>query len=114
MEQGKNKPFVFSEECKLEDLGNGVKRKILSYGDKLMHVEVHFEEGAEGAIHSHPHTQTTYILEGEFKFTIGNEKRIVKKGDTLYNIPNVSHGCICLKKGVVLDTFTPMREDFLK
>ena len=113
MEQRKNKPFVFGEECKWEDQGNGVKRKILSYGEELMQVEVHFEEGAEGAIHSHPHTQTTYILEGEFEFTIGNEKRIVKKGDTLYNLPNVLHGCRCLKKGALLDIFTPMREDFL-
>ncbi len=113
MKERKNKAFVFWEECKVEDLGNGVKRKILAYGDKLMHVEVHFEEGAVGAIHTHPHTQTTYVVEGEFEFTIGDEKRIVKKGDTLYNVSNIPHGCRCIKKGILLDTFTPLREDFL-
>ena len=80
----------------------------------LMHVEVHFEEGAEGAMHSHPHAQTSYILEGEFEFTIDKEKKIVRKGDTMYDEPNVLHGCRCLKKGIVLDTFSPIREDFLK
>lgn len=110
----KNKRFVSWQECEFEDLGNGVKRKILAYGDGLMHVEVHFEEGAEGAMHSHPHAQVSYILEGEFEFTIDGEKKVVKKGDTMYDAPNILHGCKCLKKGIVLDTFSPIREDFLK
>ena len=113
MENRKNKPFVSLEECKNQDLGNGIKRKILAFGDGLMHVEVHFEEGAKGEMHSHPHTQTTYVLEGEFEFTIEDETKIVKKGDTMYEKPNVIHGCRCIKKGVLLDTFSPVREDFL-
>ena len=113
MENRKNKPFVSLEECNFQDLGNGIKRKILAFGDGLMHVEVHFEEGAKGTMHSHPHTQTTYVLEGEFEFTIDGETKIVKKGDTMYEKPNVIHGCKCIKKGVLLDTFSPIREDFL-
>ena len=108
-----NTPFVFTEEIEFEDLGNGVKRKILAYGDGLMHVEVHFEAGAVGAMHSHPHAQTTYVISGEFEFTIGDETRIVKAGDTMYDEPNVMHGCRCIKAGVLLDTFSPMRKDFL-
>lgn len=109
-----NAPFTFSENCVFEDQGGGVKQKILAYGDNLMQVEVHFEEGSVGAMHSHPHSQLTYVFEGEFEFTVGNEKKIVKKGDTLYKIPNIEHGCVCLKKGILLDTFNPYREDFLK
>jgi len=109
-----SKPFVFWNECEFQDLGKGVKRKILAYSESLMHVEVHFEEGAVGDMHSHPHEQTTYVLSGEFEFTIGNETKIVKSGDTLYDEPNVLHGCRCLKAGVLLDTFTPMRKDFIK
>ena len=108
-----NKSFVFWDECEFCDLGNGVKRKILAYSENLMHVEVHFEEGASGAMHSHPHAQTTYVLSGEFEFTIGDETRIVKAGDTMYDEPNVPHGCRCIKAGTVLDTFTPMRKDFV-
>ncbi|MBQ7119898.1 MAG: cupin domain-containing protein [Oscillospiraceae bacterium] len=109
-----NVPFVFSDMCEFEDQGGGVKRKILAYGDALMQVEVHFEEGSIGAMHSHPHSQLTNVLEGEFEFTINGEKKIVKKGDTLYKTPGVPHGCVCLKKGILLDTFSPYREDFLK
>lgn len=101
-------------ETILEDLGGGVKRRILVHGGKMMGVLVEFEEGSIGAMHKHEHEQLTYILEGEFEFTIDGEKHMCKVGDTLYKQPNVMHGCVCLKKGKLLDTFTPQRDDFLK
>jgi quercetin dioxygenase-like cupin family protein len=108
-----NKPFVFAGEGTMEPAGEGVQRKILAYGEQLMMVEVHFEQGAVGPLHSHPHTQLTYVLEGEFEFEIGGVKNTVRKGDTLFKLPNVVHGCVCTKKGILLDTFTPYRQDFL-
>ena len=109
----RNQKFNFAKEAAFEDLGGGVKRKILAYGDALMQVEVHFEKGAVGAMHSHPHSQLTHVLSGAFEFTIGNETKTVSKGDVLYKTPNVPHGCVCLEAGVLLDTFSPLREDFL-
>jgi quercetin dioxygenase-like cupin family protein len=110
----KNKRFTLFQDIPYEDLGDGVKRKVLAYGDALMQVRVEFDEGAEGKIHSHPHTQLTYVLLGEFEFNIAGETHVVKEGDTLYKFPNVEHGCVCLKKGILLDTFSPMRDDFIK
>ncbi|EKO3915265.1 cupin domain-containing protein [Vibrio fluvialis] len=106
--------FVYNQDVKLEDLGAGVSRKILAYSDNIMSVEVHFEQGAIGPMHSHPHEQLTYVLSGEFEFTIGDETKIVKAGDALYKEPSVMHGCVCLKAGVLLDNFTPMRKDFIQ
>ncbi|MBK1809842.1 cupin domain-containing protein [Clostridium sp. YIM B02505] len=108
-----NKAFVYSDQCEFQSAGEGVHRKILAYGEQLMAVEVHFEEGAVGTLHSHPHTQLSYVLEGEFEFEIDGVRNVVKKGDTLYKLPNVIHGCKCIKKGVLLDIFTPYREDFI-
>jgi len=105
--------FVYNKDIKLEDLGGGVSRKILAYSDNIMSVEVHFEKGSIGAMHNHPHEQLTYVLSGEFEFTIGDETKIVKAGDALYKEPNVMHGCVCLEAGVLLDNFTPMRKDFV-
>jgi len=79
-----------------------------------MTVEVVFETGAIGAMHSHPHEQCTIVLEGAFEFTVGDQKKVVKKGDSLYKEPNIIHGCVCLEAGKLLDVFTPKREDFLK
>jgi quercetin dioxygenase-like cupin family protein len=105
--------FVRHDDCPLEDLGGGVRRRILAHAGGLMQVEVHFERGAIGPLHSHPHEQLTNVLSGEFEFTIGGETRVVRAGDTLYKKPNVVHGCVCREPGVLLDTFTPQRDDFL-
>lgn len=106
--------FIPHNETKLEDLGGGVTRRILAHNGKMMAVEVNFLEGAVGPMHNHPHEQLTYVLSGEFEFTIGDETRRVTAGDTLYKEPHIMHGCVCIKAGTLLDTFTPMREDFLK
>lgn len=92
---------------------NGVTRQILAYCDNLMCVENVFEQGAVGALHSHPHTQITYVVEGAFSFTIDGQTKIVCKGDTLLKENGVIHGCTCLQAGILLDIFTPMREDFI-
>ncbi len=106
--------FVKNEDIKLTELGGGVSRKILAYDKNIMSVEVRFEKGAVGAPHSHKHEQISYVLEGKFEATIGNETKIITKGDTYYTTPDVVHGVVCLEAGALLDIFTPMREDFLK
>lgn len=113
MKPEKQQRWVSHEECIPVDNNNGVVRRVLAYNDGLMTVENTFEKGAVGAMHSHPHTQITYVVSGEFEFTIAGEKRIVKAGDTLLKEDGVEHGCICLEAGILLDIFTPMRDDFI-
>lgn len=93
--------------------GEGVTRRILAYTDSLMCVENTFAQGAVGKLHSHPHTQITYVVSGEFAFTIDGETRTVTAGDTLLKEDGVEHGCVCTRPGILLDIFTPMREDFI-
>lgn len=109
------KHFFFADkDAKETILPNGIKRRVLAYDNNLMVVEVHFPAtGTIGAMHTHPHEQITYIQSGVFEFTIGDEKQIVKAGDTMYKEPNILHGCVCLEPGVLLDIFTPSRADFL-
>ena len=91
----------------------GVVRRILAYSDNVMCVENTFAKGAEGPLHSHPHTQITYVLSGAFSFEIDGEKHVVRTGDTLLKEHGVPHGCVCLEAGALLDIFAPMREDFI-
>lgn len=106
--------FKFYSETELVELGGGLTRRILAHDSDMMAVEVSFEEGAVGAMHTHPHVQISYVLEGEFEATLGNETKIIKKGDTYYTTPDLPHGVVCKKRGVLLDIFTPERSDFLK
>ncbi|TKC09548.1 cupin domain-containing protein [Pedobacter frigoris] len=105
--------FQIENEIQWEDLGNGIKRQIFGYDDRIMLVKAKFEIGAVGELHQHHHTQVTYVDSGSFEMTIGNEKRIINKGDGYYVPPNVIHGCVCLEAGMLIDSFTPHREDFL-
>ena len=106
--------FKLNKDAVLTELGGGVSRKILVHDEKMMAVEVCFEEGAVGALHKHPHVQISYVLEGSFEATIGDETKVINVGDTYYTAPDVSHGVVCLQKGKLLDVFTPEREDFLR
>jgi quercetin dioxygenase-like cupin family protein len=112
--ENKMTSVVFSEKALVEPVGEGVSRKILAYNETMMQVEVLFEKGGVGSVHTHPHTQVTYVLEGTFEFTIDGKPVVVKKGDTILFPPEIPHGAKCLEKGAVLDVFTPYRADFLK
>lgn len=108
-----SKKFIVERETGWEDLGKGLKRQLYGYDDKMMMVKVKFEKNAIGALHSHPHTQVTYIESGSFKITIGNESKILNKSDGFYIPSNVEHGVLCLEAGILLDVFAPSRNDFL-
>ncbi|WP_134698807.1 cupin domain-containing protein [Ammoniphilus sp. YIM 78166] len=92
----------------------GVKRRIFPPGASLMMMEVHFEQGAEGYEHSHPHEQLSYCLRGKFQFTINGVSHILTQGETIFIPSGAKHGAVALESGALLDTFTPLREDLLK
>ena len=94
-------------------LGGGVERTVLAYDDRLMAAEVGFETGAKGALHTHPHTQLSYVLSGSFRYTVEDESFLLNPGDSVVVPAGTPHGTFCLEKGVLLDVFTPKRDDFL-
>jgi len=95
-------------------LGEGVSRKILASGGDMMTVQFSFEKGAVGAPHTHVHEQVGYVLQGRFELTLGDDKTIIEAGDTYYVPSNTLHGVVALEDGVLLDVFTPQRQDFLE
>ena len=102
------------DERTLIDLGGGTTRRILSYNEELMAVEVGFETGAVGSVHTHPHTQCSYVLSGRFSYSVEGESVELNPGDSIVVPANLPHGTVCLEKGVLLDVFTPMRKDFIQ
>jgi quercetin dioxygenase-like cupin family protein len=109
-----SKEFIFGDDMAWETVGEGLKRKIMGYDDKIMLVKVDFQVGAIGTLHEHHHSQVTYVESGSFDFTIGDATKTVKGGDTVYIPPHVLHGAICTEAGVLIDVFSPMREDFMQ
>ncbi|MDJ0643022.1 MAG: cupin domain-containing protein [Erythrobacter sp.] len=107
-------PFVVADETATEDLGDGITRQILGYGPEIMIVRVWFEKGAVGEVHAHRHSQSSYVESGSFEVFVDGEKRVLAAGDSFYVAPHLDHGAVCLEPGVLIDTFSPAREDFLE
>lgn len=97
----------------MEGVGDGTKRQLCGYNDSIMMVKVQFEAGAVGDVHSHPHSQVSYVESGEFDVIIDGVEKRLGPGDSFYIHPNLDHGAACRKPGVLLDVFSPVREDFL-
>lgn len=106
-------PFIQDQDVAWEAVSPGVRRKILAYDDTLMLVKADFATGGVGPIHQHFHSQITYIESGEFAVTIGEETQVLRTGDVYYILPNVPHGATAIQAGVLLDIFSPIREDFM-
>lgn len=78
-----------------------------------MGVEVTFQKGAVGSLHRHPHEQMSYILSGSFQYEVDGKTYHLKQGDSYYVAPEIPHGATALEDSMILDIFTPQREDFL-
>jgi len=107
--------FFKAEEHEWEDLGDGIKRKIVGYTDDLMAVHVCFDKGAEGKPHAHSeYDQIGYVVSGSFEAQIDGEKKILNVGDAFIAKGGAMHGALALEENsVLLDLFSPARADFL-
>ena len=105
--------FLSGSEIAVDEVGDGIKRQIMGHNDDIMIVKVWFEAGSEGYQHKHRHSQSTYIESGIFDVTISGETRRQGAGDCYYIAPRELHGAVCVQAGVLIDVFSPVREDFL-
>jgi quercetin dioxygenase-like cupin family protein len=96
----------------------GLQTKILTglQGGQMMMALNTTLPGHTVPIHSHPHEQIGMVFSGKAKLRIGEEERLVQKGD-FYCIPSsVPHSDTCVgdEPFVMLDIFYPVRGDFIE
>ena len=97
----------------VEQLEEGIERQMI-VGEKVMICRLRFAPHVVTPAHDHPHEQMTLVERGRVLFTIGKEQRIAKAGDVLHFPSGTWHGATMLDEEVVLvDIFSPIREDFL-
>lgn len=106
--------FVPREKIQPEKLDELSERRMMAYDSDLMLVEVSLKKNGIGAVHTHPHHQVDYLVSGRVEFNLNGEKRILLPGDSVVIPPNLPHGAFALEDSVLLDIFSPMREDFVK
>jgi quercetin dioxygenase-like cupin family protein len=118
MTQEKALYFIDPAEAPEISQMEGLRTKILTglLGEKMMMVLNSTLTGHTVPRHTHSHEQIGMVYSGKARLRIGDEERIVQKGD-FYCIPsNVPHSDTCIGEEpfVMLDVFYPVREDFLR
>jgi quercetin dioxygenase-like cupin family protein len=91
----------------------GLSRRILAHNENMMLVEHRMEHDWVGARHSHPHDQMVYVITGRLVFQCGDEEFEARTGDSFVIKGGVEHAARAKEVSVVLDVFTPYREDYL-
>ena len=91
----------------------GLVRRIGAFNDKLLLAEHRMEKGWVGTRHQHPHDQVVYVINGELSVTIGSETFTVGAGDSFVVRGGVDHQAAALEDSIVVDVFTPCRNDYL-
>jgi quercetin dioxygenase-like cupin family protein len=92
----------------------GGERRVLSHGGGMMLVQFSFAAGVTTAMHQHPHEQIGYVVSGEIDLIMeGHETVRLSAGGSYYVAPNVQHYVVTHAPTVLVDCFSPRREDFL-
>lgn len=106
--------FLEQSNYHWEKVEENLDRAVVGYDGSLMLTIVRFKKGGIGNLHQHIHSQVAYIASGSFEVQIEEEKKVLKAGDSFFLKMNVMHGVVCLEDGVLIESFSPMREDFVK
>jgi quercetin dioxygenase-like cupin family protein len=100
-------------EIPAEQVGEGIERQMV-VGEKMMVCRLRFAPFVVTPEHEHTHEQMTIVERGRVRFIVEGEGRVASAGDVLHFPPGCRHGATMLDEEVVLvDIFTPLREDFL-
>ena len=91
---------------------DGSIRGHYAHTDALTIGEVNLDANTVVPIHEHPHEQLTYVIDGRFQFTVGEETTILEPGMLAIIPGGVKHGGTTLTACRVIDVFSPVREDY--
>jgi quercetin dioxygenase-like cupin family protein len=94
-------------------VADGIERQLIC-GDRMMVCRLRFAPGVVTAVHSHPHEQITLVERGRVRFTVDGRDYVASPGDVLHFQSGCLHGATILdEEAVLMDIFSPIREDFL-
>jgi quercetin dioxygenase-like cupin family protein len=103
---------VSASEVEPVEMLPGIRRRTLAYGDRLMATQFLINEGTRLPLHSHHHEQISYIVSGELEMSVGGQIHRLRPGDSLLLPGGMEHGALALRDVVVVDTFSPPREEY--
>jgi quercetin dioxygenase-like cupin family protein len=105
--------FYKNDDSGFKEVLEGIRIKTLVYGDRTLLTEFRLSGGKDLPRHAHVYEQTGYLVKGRIRIHIGDQSFEAEPGDS-WTIPgNVEHGADSLEDSMVVEVFSPVREDYL-
>ncbi|BDR92529.1 cupin domain-containing protein [Vulcanisaeta souniana] len=101
------------EDVNWEKLGELIYRKHM-HGSRLTIAQFKLLKGSVVNAHSHTHEQVSIVISGKLRFVVNNETYIAGSGDVVYIPPNAVHGVEALEDSLIVDVYSPIRDDWLR
>lgn len=105
--------FRKKDTAKSRQLMEGVDLTTLVHGDKTLMAQIKLAKGSQVPTHSHPHEQTGMMISGKLRFVADGKTMDVETGDSWCLPGGVEHSAEALEDTVVIEVFSPVREDYL-
>jgi quercetin dioxygenase-like cupin family protein len=99
------------KNIKPKELASGITG-YYAHGEKSSFGYLELKKGSQVPLHSHINEQITYIIEGQLDMMIGGFAYSLTNG--MYHVipSNVPHSAIAITDCKVIDSFSPVREDY--
>ena len=105
--------FCKKDTGKTRQVLDGVDLTTLVHGDKTLMAQFSIAKGSAIPVHSHPHEQTGFLISGKVRFDVAGEVTDVEPGDSWCIAGDVEHSADAIEDSVVIEIFSPVREDYL-
>jgi quercetin dioxygenase-like cupin family protein len=97
----------------IEELTPSIGRQVV-HTETMTIARIYLRAGAAVPRHEHPHEQVATVLEGSLRFVVGDEEHIVSAGESMFVPSGVPHEVEALADSLVLDVFSPVRDDWVR
>ncbi len=105
--------MIIKSENGIKKEFKGVSFDVLAVGQKSMITRMNYKKNDNVPFHKHPNEQNGYVVSGVFKLKLKGKEEIIKTGDSYTLDENVLHSIEVVEEGVIIDIFSPPREDYL-
>jgi len=105
-------PFEKMSDCDEREILPGYRARFV-HAEHMTLAFWHIEAGAAMPTHTHPHEQVSVVQEGRFELILDGETRVVEPGVVAVMPAGVPHGGVAITECRIVDSFHPVREDYL-